>query len=54
MKVGQEAFDFVPRKGRTSRMVVSDSEICRWQLEHGTGKPGTPRGRDAGGGVWTV
>jgi glycerol-3-phosphate dehydrogenase subunit C len=39
MKVGQEAFDFVAAQGPDARMVVSDSEICRWQLEHGTGKP---------------
>jgi glycerol-3-phosphate dehydrogenase subunit C len=39
MKVGQEAFDFVAAQGPDARMVVSDSEICRWQLQHGTGKP---------------
>jgi glycerol-3-phosphate dehydrogenase subunit C len=39
MKVGQEAFDFVAAQGPDARLVVSDSEICRWQLEHGTGKP---------------
>ena len=39
MKVGQEAFDFVKVQGSEVRMAVSDSEICRWQLQHGTGKP---------------
>jgi len=39
MKVGKEAFDFVNAQGPEARMVVSDSEICRWQLQHGTGKP---------------
>jgi glycerol-3-phosphate dehydrogenase subunit C len=39
MQVGQEAFDFINAQGPEARMVVSDSEICRWQLQHGTGKP---------------
>jgi glycerol-3-phosphate dehydrogenase subunit C len=39
MKVGQEAFDFINAQGPEAHMVVSDSEICRWQLQHGTGKP---------------
>jgi glycerol-3-phosphate dehydrogenase subunit C len=39
MKVGQEAFDFINAQGPDARLVVSDSEICRWQLQHGTGKP---------------
>ncbi len=38
MKVGEEAFRFVREQGDAARFVVSDSEICRWQLEHGTHK----------------
>jgi len=39
MKVGQEAFRFVnEQKGAT--FVTADSEICRWQLQHGTQKKG--------------
>jgi glycerol-3-phosphate dehydrogenase subunit C len=38
MKVGEEAFRFVQAQGPDARMVASDSEICRWQLQHGTGK----------------
>jgi len=38
MKVGEEAFRFVRAQGDAARFVVSDSEICRWQLEHGTHK----------------
>ena len=40
MRVGEEAFDFVRAQGDTVRFVASDSEICRWQLEHGTHKLG--------------
>jgi glycerol-3-phosphate dehydrogenase subunit C len=40
MQVGQEAFDFVQAQGKDVRMVTSDSEICRWQLQHGTKKLG--------------
>ena len=39
MKVGEEAFRFVREQGPDVRMVISDSEICRWQLQHGTHKP---------------
>jgi len=39
MQVGQEAFDFIQAQGPEARVAVSDSEICRWQLQHGTGKP---------------
>lgn len=39
MQVGQEAFDFINAQGPEAHLVVSDSEICRWQLQHGTGKP---------------
>jgi glycerol-3-phosphate dehydrogenase subunit C len=40
MKVGKEAFDFVRAQGDDVRYVTSDSEICRWQLQHGTHKLG--------------
>ncbi len=40
MKVGEEAFRFVREQGDAVRMVASDSEICRWQLQHGTHKLG--------------
>lgn len=38
MRVGEEAFRFVREQGDEARLVASDSEICRWQLQHGTGK----------------
>ncbi len=38
MRVGEEAFRFVREQGETARMVAADSEICRWQLQHGTHK----------------
>ncbi|MGE5138244.1 MAG: anaerobic glycerol-3-phosphate dehydrogenase subunit C [Rudaea sp.] len=38
MRVGKEAFDFIEDQGDAVRFVASDSEICRWQLTHGTGK----------------
>jgi glycerol-3-phosphate dehydrogenase subunit C len=38
MKVGEEAFRFVRAQGADAHIVTSDSEICRWQLEHGTQK----------------
>jgi len=38
MKVGEEAFRFVRAQGDEVRFTTSDSEICRWQLEHGTHK----------------
>jgi glycerol-3-phosphate dehydrogenase subunit C len=38
MQVGKEAFDFIEDQGDAVRFVASDSEICRWQLTHGTGK----------------
>lgn len=40
MQVGEEAFRFVREQGPDARFVVSDSEICRWQLQHGTQKLG--------------
>lgn len=39
MRVGEEAFRFVRDQGEDVSMVVADSESCRWQLDHGTGKP---------------
>jgi glycerol-3-phosphate dehydrogenase subunit C len=39
MKVGQEVFSFVEAQGEDVRWVASDSEICRWQINHGTGQP---------------
>jgi glycerol-3-phosphate dehydrogenase subunit C len=38
MRVGEEAFRFVREQGPEVEMVASDSEICRWQLQHGTHK----------------
>lgn len=38
MQVGQEAFRFVEDQGPDVAYVAADSEICRWQLQHGTGK----------------
>jgi glycerol-3-phosphate dehydrogenase subunit C len=40
MKVGEEAFRFVREQGDDVHFVTSDSEICRWQLQHGTHKLG--------------
>jgi glycerol-3-phosphate dehydrogenase subunit C len=40
MKVGEDAFRFVKAQGEGAPYVMSDSEICRWQLEHGTHKKG--------------
>jgi glycerol-3-phosphate dehydrogenase subunit C len=39
MQVGKDAFDFVSAQGDQVRYTTSDSEICRWQMEHGTKKP---------------
>ncbi|MGE5139216.1 MAG: anaerobic glycerol-3-phosphate dehydrogenase subunit C [Rudaea sp.] len=39
MKVGREAFQFIEDQGDEVEYVASDSEICRWQLTHGTNKP---------------
>lgn len=39
MRVGEEAFRFIREQGPDAHLVVTDSEICRWQLEHGTHKP---------------
>ena len=37
MQVGRSLFDFVAQVG--GPLVVCDSETCRWQITHGTGKP---------------
>ena len=37
MSVGQPLFDFVLDVG--GPLAVCDSETCRWQITHGTGKP---------------
>jgi glycerol-3-phosphate dehydrogenase subunit C len=39
MDVGKELFDFVSDQGSGVEVTACDSETCRWQLEHGTGKP---------------
>ncbi len=39
MDVGQELFDFVRAQGEAVPYSACDSETCRWQLEHGTGRP---------------
>ncbi|MCI0395177.1 MAG: anaerobic glycerol-3-phosphate dehydrogenase subunit C [Chloroflexi bacterium] len=39
MDVGAELFDFVEAQGPAVKMTACDSETCRWQLEHGTGRP---------------
>ena len=40
MQIGEEAFRFVREQGEDVNFVTSDSEICRWQLQHGTQKLG--------------
>ncbi|MCS7260133.1 MAG: anaerobic glycerol-3-phosphate dehydrogenase subunit C [Anaerolineae bacterium] len=37
MEVGRPLFDFIAQVG--GPLVVCDSETCRWQITHGTGKP---------------
>jgi glycerol-3-phosphate dehydrogenase subunit C len=39
MAVGKSLFDFVSSNLESSPLVVCDSETCRWQITHGTGKP---------------
>jgi len=38
MKVGADAFRFICAQGDNVQFSTSDSEICRWQLEHGAHK----------------
>jgi glycerol-3-phosphate dehydrogenase subunit C len=39
MNVGKPLFDFISRNVGGSPLVVCDSETCRWQITHATGKP---------------
>ena len=39
MAVGQSLFRFIAQDVATSPVVVCDSETCRWQITHATGKP---------------
>ncbi|NJD58887.1 MAG: anaerobic glycerol-3-phosphate dehydrogenase subunit C [Anaerolineales bacterium] len=39
MDIGQPLFDFITHSYPESPLVVCDSETCRWQITHATGKP---------------
>ena len=39
MDVGKPLFEFIASKVRESPLVICDSETCRWQITHATGKP---------------
>jgi len=39
MEVGRSLFDFIQTELPESPVVVCDSETCRWQITHATGKP---------------
>jgi glycerol-3-phosphate dehydrogenase subunit C len=39
MEVGQSLFQFIEHEMADSPVVVCDSETCRWQITHATGKP---------------
>jgi glycerol-3-phosphate dehydrogenase subunit C len=39
MDIGQSLFDFIAKEVEESPLVVCDSETCRWQITHATGKP---------------
>lgn len=39
MDVGQSLFNFISKDMVDSPVVVCDSETCRWQITHATGKP---------------
>jgi len=39
MNVGEPLFDFIRQDVGDSPVVVCDSETCRWQITHATGKP---------------
>lgn len=39
MDIGQPLFSFINDDVTNSPIVVCDSETCRWQITHGTGKP---------------
>jgi glycerol-3-phosphate dehydrogenase subunit C len=39
MEVGRSLFDFINVEMNDSPVVICDSETCRWQITHATGKP---------------
>jgi glycerol-3-phosphate dehydrogenase subunit C len=39
MEIGQPLFDLISNGYPDSPIVVCDSETCRWQITHATGKP---------------
>jgi glycerol-3-phosphate dehydrogenase subunit C len=39
MSIGQSLFNFISMEMTASPFVVCDSETCRWQITHATGKP---------------
>ncbi len=39
MDVGQSLFEFITNEVGDSPLVICDSETCRWQITHATGKP---------------
>jgi glycerol-3-phosphate dehydrogenase subunit C len=39
MKVGKDLFEFIEQGVAQGSVVVCDSETCRWQITHATGKP---------------
>lgn len=39
MEIGQPLFQFISREMTNSPVVVCDSETCRWQITHATGRP---------------
>jgi glycerol-3-phosphate dehydrogenase subunit C len=39
MEIGQPLFEFISGYMRNTAVVVCDSETCRWQITHATGKP---------------
>jgi glycerol-3-phosphate dehydrogenase subunit C len=39
MKIGQTLFSFISNEIKDSPFMVCDSETCRWQITHATGKP---------------
>lgn len=39
MAVGKSLFEFISNDMKASPVVICDSETCRWQITHATGKP---------------
>jgi glycerol-3-phosphate dehydrogenase subunit C len=39
MSIGKSLFNFISKDMLESPFVVCDSETCRWQITHATGKP---------------